>query len=66
MSLITLYAIGRITIPRLDPNWRRFTGTQRFIIIMLAGIVGIAAVGLIGMMCVWGYVVGEAIMQQIG
>lgn len=64
MSLITLYAIGRITIPRLDPNWRLF-GTPHYIIIMLAGIVGIATLGLIGMMCVIGYAVGEAAMHYL-
>ena len=64
MMLITLYAIGRITIPRLDPNWRLF-GTPHYIIIMLAGIVGIATLGLIGMACVIGYAVGEAALHYL-
>jgi len=65
MSLITLYAIGRITIPILDPEWRRF-GTPHYIIVMLAGVIALAVLGLIVMMCVIGYAVGEAVMQQIG
>ena len=62
--LITLYAVGRITIPILDPEWRRF-GTPHYIIIMLAGVVGISALALIGMACVIGYAVGEAVFQAI-
>ena len=64
MSLIMLYAIGRITIPILDPEWRRF-GTPHYIIVMLAGIVGIATLGLIGMALVIAYAVGEAVFQAI-
>lgn len=64
MSLIMLYVIGRITIPILDPEWQQIS-RPHYIIIMLAGIVGIAAVGLIAVACVWGYVVGEAVMQQL-
>ena len=64
MSLIMLYVIGRITIPILDPEWRRF-GTPHYIIVMLAGVVGISALALIGMACVMGYAVGEAVFQAI-
>jgi hypothetical protein len=64
MSLITLYAVGRITIPILDPEWNRF-GTPHYIIIMLAGITALAVLGLIGMACVIGYAVGEAVFQAI-
>ena len=64
MSVIMLYAIGRITIPILDPEWDRF-GTPHYIIIMLAGVACIATLALIGMALVMGYAVGEAVMQQI-
>ena len=64
LSLSMLYAIGRIAIPILDPEWRRF-GTPHYVIVMLAGIVGISALGLIGMACVIGYAVGEAAWQAI-
>jgi hypothetical protein len=64
MSLIMLYVIGRITIPILDPEWNRF-GTPHYIIVMLAGIVSISALGLIGMALVIGYAVGEAAWQAI-
>lgn len=64
MSLIMLYAIGRITIPILDPEWQRF-GRPHVIIIMLAGVIALAVLGLIVMMCVMGYAVGEAAWQAI-
>ena len=64
MSLITLYVIGRITMPIMDPNWRLF-GTPHYIMIMLAGIVGIATVGFIGMMCVLGYALGEVVTSAL-
>ena len=64
LSLITLYAIGRIAMPILDPEWRRF-GRPHYIIVMLAGVVGISALALIGMACVIGYAVGEAAWQAI-
>ena len=64
LSLSMLYAIGRITIPILDPEWRRF-GRPHYIIVMLAGVVGISALALIGMACVIGYAVGEAAWQAI-
>ena len=64
MSLSMLYAIGRIAIPILDPEWRRF-GTPHYILIMLAGVIALAVLGLIGMACVIGYAVGEAAWQAI-
>ena len=64
LSLITLYAIGRIAMPILDPEWRLF-GRPHVIIIMLAGVIALAALGLIVMMCVMGYAVGEAAWQAI-
>ena len=66
LTLSMLYLIGRITIPRIDPDWRRHDGQpQHYVIVMLAGIVGCAAIGLICTLCLLGYAVGEAVMQQI-
>ena len=64
LTLIALYAIGRIAYPILDPNWR-LVGAPHYIIVMLAGIAALAVLGLIGMACVMGYAVGEAVMQCI-
>jgi hypothetical protein len=64
LSLSMLYVIGRITIPILDPEWNRF-GTPHYIIVMLAGVIALAVLGLIVMMCVMGYAVGEAAWQAI-
>jgi hypothetical protein len=65
MLIIATYAIGRITIPILDPNWRLFRSTMRYMIVMLAGIIGIAAAGLIAITCMMGYAVGEAVMHCV-
>ena len=64
ISLITLYVIGRIASPILDPEWQRF-GRPHVIIIMLAGVIALAVLGLIVMMCVMGYAVGEAVFQAL-
>ena len=63
ISLIMLYLIGRIAYPRLDPTWR-LVGRPHYILIMLAGIAALGALALIGMTCVMGYAVGEAVWQQ--
>ena len=64
LTLIALYAIGRIAYPILDPTWR-LVGRPHYILIMLAGIAALAVLGLIGMACVMGYAVGEAVMHCI-
>ena len=64
IALIALYVIGRIAYPILDPNWR-LVGRPHYIIVMLAGVIALAVLGLIVMMCVMGYAVGEAVMQCI-
>ena len=57
MLIVATYAIGRITIPILDPNWRLFKSTMRYMIVMLAGLIAIT--------CMMGYAVGEAVMHHV-
>ena len=64
LTLIALYVIGRIAYPILDPTWR-LVGRPHYIIVMLAGIAALGALALIGMACVMGYAVGEAVMHCI-
>ena len=64
LTLIALYAIGRIAYPILDPTWR-LVGRPHYILIMLAGIAALGALALIVMMLVMGYAVGEAVMHCI-
>ena len=44
IPLCLLYAIGRIAIPLLDPEWNRF-GKPHPVLIMLAGLVAAASGG---------------------
>lgn len=64
IPLITLYAIGRIAIPVLDPEWNRF-GKPHPILIMLAGVVAAASVlGIVTTLAV-AAAIGEAVMHTI-
>ena len=64
IPLIALYALGRIVIPLLDPDWNRF-GEPHPILIMLAGVVAAASVlGIVTTMAV-AAAIGEAVMRML-
>lgn len=61
IMISTLYIIGRITIPYIDPDVRR--EPAHFIVVMLAGVLGIAVGCMIAMVFLFGWYMGEGIMQ---
>jgi len=64
IPLCLLYAIGRIAIPLLDPEWNRF-GKPHPVLIMLAGLVAAASVlGIITTMAV-AAAIGEHVMRML-
>ena len=64
IPLCLLYAIGRIAIPLLDPEWNRW-GEPHPVLIMLAGVAAAASMlGIVTTLAI-AYEVGEAVMHTI-
>lgn len=64
IPLCALYALGRIAIPVLDPEWNRF-GKPHPILIMLAGLVAAASVLGIVTTLAMAAAIGEAVMSML-
>ena len=64
IPLITLYVLGRITIPLLDPDWNRW-GKPHPILIMLTGIVAAACVLATFTTLLVAAAMGEAVMRMV-
>ena len=64
IPLIVLYAIGRIAIPLLDPEWNRW-GEPHPVLIMLAGILAAACVFATFTALIVAAAMGEAVMSML-